>query len=125
MANKQKKTQKEMFNELLAICQTDEQREFVEKKISQLENKSATKKQTESQKRNLELAEAVYEYMEEDKLYTITNLMKEVPKFQEIDPLSNQFATNIVKILKDSGRVTRMIDKGRAKFVKVVEVEGE
>lgn len=125
MANKTKKTQKELYTELLAICQTDEQREFVEKKISQLENKSATKKQTESQKRNLELAESVYEYMEEDKMYTITDLMKEVPEFQEIDPLSNQFATNIVKILKDSSRVTRVVDKGRAKFVKVVEVEGE
>jgi hypothetical protein len=125
MANKQKKTQKEMYTELLAICQTDEQKEFVKKKISQLENKSATKKQTESQKRNLELAESVYEYMEENKMYTITDLMKEVPAFQEVDPLSNQFATNIVKILKDDGRVTRVVDKGRAKFVKVVEVEGE
>lgn len=124
MANTKQKTQKEMYTELLAICQTDEQKEFVEKKISQLENKSTSKKQTEAQKRNTELAEAVYEYMEEDKMYTITDLMKEVPAFQEIDPLSNQFATNIVKILKDGGRVTRVVDKGRAKFIKVVEVEG-
>jgi hypothetical protein len=125
MANKQKKTQKEMFTELLAICQTDEQREFIKGRIEQLNKKSASKKITEAQQRNLDLAEAVYEYMEDNKLYTITDLMKEVPEFQEIDPLSNQFATNIVKILKDDGRVTRVVEKGRANFVKVVEVEGE
>ncbi len=126
MANKQKKTQKELYAEILAIpALTDEQREFIKGRIEQLNKKSTSKKTTEAQQRNLDLAEAVYEYMEENKLYTITDLMKEVPEFQEIDPLSNQFATNIVKILKDDGRVTRVVEKGRAKFVKVIEVEGE
>lgn len=126
MANKQKKTQKEMFEEILAIpTLTDEQREFIESRIEALAKKTSSKKQTDNQKRNIALAEAVYQYMAPDTMYTITELMKEVPAFREIDPLSNQFATNIVKILKDSGRATRVVDKGRAKFVKVVEVETE
>jgi hypothetical protein len=105
---------------------TKEQKEFLQGRIDALNKKSTSKKTTENQKRNVELANAVYDYMEVDKMYTITDLMKEVPAFQEVDPLSNQFATNIVKILKDDGRVTRLVDKGRAKFVKVVvEVEGE
>jgi hypothetical protein len=126
MANKKQKTQKEMYTELLALPNlTEEQKEFLKGRIAALDKKSTSKKQTESQKRNTELAEAVYAYMEEDKMYTITDLMKEVPAFQEVDPLSNQFATNIVKILKDDGRVTRVVDKGRAKFIKVVAIEAE
>lgn len=127
MANKKQKTQKEMFAELLNHPDlTKEQKEFLQGRIDALNKKSTSKKATESQKRNAELANAVYAYMEEEKMYTITDLMKEVPAFQEVDPLSNQFANHIVKILKDDGRVTRLVDKGRAKFVKVVaEVEGE
>lgn len=125
MANKQKKTQKELYTELLALCQTDEQRKFVESRLEQLAKKSVSKKETEKQKANQQLTQEVYDYMQEDKMYTITELMKEVPAFQEIDALSNQFATHIVKLLKDSGRVTRVVEKGRAKFVKVVKVEGE
>lgn len=125
MANKTKKTHKELYTELLAIpTLTDEQKEFLEGRIAGLEKKTSSKKQTDNQKRNLELAEAVYQYMAIDTMYSITELMKEVPAFREIDPLSNQFANHIVKILKDAGRVTRVVDKGRAKFVKVVEVEG-
>jgi hypothetical protein len=49
--------------------------------------------------------------------------MKEVVELQEIDPLSNQYVTNLVTSLKDSGRVERVVEKGRAKFSKIV-VEG-
>lgn len=127
MANQKQKTQKEMFAEILKVAGlTDEQKEFLQGRIDALNKKSTSKKATESQERNAKLAVAVYEYMEEEKMYSITDLMKEVPAFQEVDPLSNQFATSIVKILKDSGQVTRVVDKGRAKFIKVVaEVEGE
>ena len=115
-----------MYNELLALPNlTEEQKEFLKGRIEQLEKKTANKKETEKQKANQQLTQEVYDYMQEDKMYTITELMKEVPAFQEIDALSNQFATHIVKLLKDSGRVTRVVEKGRAKFVKVVRVEGE
>ena len=128
MANKQKKTQKEWYAEIIDLLETlgghEDKVEFLQGRVEMLNKKTSTKKETEKQKANQELAQAVYKYMELDKMYTITDLMKEVPAFQEIDPLSNQFATNIVKILKDSGLVIRVVDKGRAKFVKV-EGEGE
>ena len=129
MANAKQKTQKEMFTEIADLLETLNETEygeyatFLRGRVEALNKKSTSKKATEAQERNANLAEAVYDYMEENKLYTITDLMKEVPEFQEIDPLSNQFATNIVKILKDAGRVTRVVEKGRAKFVKVVEGE--
>ena len=128
MANKQKKTQKEWYAEIIDLLETlgghEDKVEFLQGRVEMLNKKATTKKETEKQKANQELAQAVYEYMEPDKMYIITDLMKEVPAFQEIDALSNQFATHIVKTLKDSGLVTRVVDKGRAKFVKVVS-EGE
>ena len=70
MANKKQKTQKEMYNELLAHPDlTEEQKEFLKGRIAALDKKSTSKKQTESQKRNVELAEAVYAYMAEEKMY--------------------------------------------------------
>ena len=127
MANKMKKTQKEMYNELLALPNlTEEQKEFLKGRIEQLEKKTANKKITEKQEQNLELANAVYEYMEQGKMYTVTDLMKGVPALQEIKDLSNQRTTSIVGILKDNGQVNRVIDKGRAKFEKVIDLcEGE
>lgn len=127
MANKQKKTQKEMYNELLALPNlTEEQKEFLQGRIAQLEKKTTNKKLTEQQESRLRLANAVYDYMESEKLYTVSDLMKEVPEFQEIAPISNQFATSVIGDLKKYGKVNRVIEKGRAKFVKVeTEVEGE
>lgn len=128
MANKQKKTQKEMYNELLALPNlTEEQKEFLQGRIEQLEKKTANKKLTEVQKRNLELANAVYEYMQENVEYTVTDLMKEVSALRVIDPLTNQFTTHIVGLLVKDKKIVRKEVKGRAKFVKVIvdEVGGE
>ena len=127
MANKQKKTQKEMYNELLALPNlTEEQKEFLQGRIAQLEKKGANKKETEKQKDNQRIAQAIYDYMENGKKYTITDLIKEVPALQELETVSNQYVTSLVKSLKDNELVERIIDKGRAKFVKVeTETEGE
>ena len=118
-----KKTQKEMFNEILDMLTSKEHKDFIQGRIDALNKKSASKKETEKQTRNTELANAIYDYMEVGTLYTITDIMKEVPELQEIDPLSNQFVTNLVTALKNEGRVERVVEKGRAKFSKVV-VEG-
>lgn len=118
-----KKTQKEMFNEILGMLDSKEHKDFIQGRIDALNKKSASKKEIEKQTKNSELANAIYDYMEVGTLYTITDLMKEVPELQEIDPLSNQYVTNLVTSLKDNGRVERVVEKGRAKFSKVV-VEG-
>ena len=127
MANKQKKTQKEMYNELLALPNlTEEQKEFLQGRIAQLEKKTSNKKETEQQKNRLRLAQAVYDYMAEGVVYTITDLIKEVPALQELETVSNQYVTSLIGLLRDNGLVERIIEKGRAKFVKVeIETEGE
>lgn len=118
MANKQKKTQKELYTELLAICQTDEQKEFIQSRIEQLAKKSTSKKETEKQSKNLELAKAVYDYMQKNISYTVTDLMKQVPELQAVDPLSNQYVTSLMGILRDKELVVRIFEKNRAKFIK-------
>ena len=120
-----KKTQKEMFNEILDMLTSQEHKDFIQGRIDALNKKSASKKATENQVRNTELSNAIYDYMSENIVYTITDLMKEVPELQVIDPLSNQFVTNLVTSLKREGRVERIMEKGRAKFRKIVVGEGE
>ena len=105
---------------------TEEQKEFLQGRIAQLEKKGANKKETEQQKNRLRLAQAVYEYMAEGVVYTITDLIKEVPALQEMEIVSNQYVTSLIGLLRDNGLVERIIEKGRAKFVKVeTETEGE
>ena len=124
MANKIKKTQKEMYNELLALPNlTEEQKEFLQGRIAQLEKKTSNKKETEKQKDNQRIAQAIYDYMKPDQKYTITDLIKEVPELQELETVSNQYVTSLVGLLKDKSLVNRELEKGRAKFVKIVELE--
>lgn len=133
MANKQKKTQKEMYTEIIDVLETlnpTEYKEYIDflgGRIEQLNKKSSKGEggMTDKQKENRALADEIYAYMEPNKEYSITDLMKEVPALQEVDPLTNQRTTALVKLLVDDGTVTRKEVKGRAKFVKVVEVEGE
>ena len=117
-----KKTQKELYNEILNIVSSQEHKDFIKGRIEAIEKKSASKKVTENQLRNTELANGIYEFMCENEgtLYTITDLMKEVECLQSIDPLSNQFVTNLVTSLKREGKVDRVVEKGRAKFQAVI-----
>ena len=113
-----KKTQKELYNEILAVLTSQEHKDFIQGRIDAIDKKSASKKVTEKQTKNIELANGIYEFMcdNADTLYTITDLMKEVECLQEIDPLSNQFVTNLVTSLKKEGKIERIMEKGRAKF---------
>ena len=71
--------------------------------------------------RSIEIADKVYDDMEIGKKYTVTDMMKSLPAFVEIEDLTQSYANGIVKRLKDGGRVTRTEIKGRPYFEKVVE----
>ena len=113
-----KKTHKELYTEVLGMIDSQEHKDFIQGRINAIEKKSASKKVSEHQLRNTELANGIYEFMCEnaDTLYTITDIMKSVECLQEIDPLSNQFVTNLVTSLKKEGKIERIMEKGRAKF---------
>lgn len=120
-----------MYTEIIDVLETlnpTEYKEYIDflgGRIEQLNKKSSKCEggMTDKQKENRALADAIYAHMEPNKEYSITDLMKEVPALQEVDPLTNQRTTSLVKLLVDDGTVTRKEVKGRAKFVKVVEGE--
>lgn len=116
-----KKTQKQWFEEIIAVLTDEDQKDFLRSRIEQLEKKNASSsgKPTPLQVANAKLADEVYEFMEKGKPYTVSQLMKECPAFKELaEILSNQKATHIVRSLVPD-RVERTMDKGRAYFTKL------
>jgi hypothetical protein len=125
MANKTKKTLKEMYTEILENYPlSQEHKDFLNDRIEKLAKKSSGNKDNEKAEANQVLAEAIYAYMDKDKKYLISDLMKEVPELQEIDPLSNQRVTHLVGLLVKDGRVVKTKEKGRT-YHQAIEVEVE
>ena len=116
-----KPTKRDRFNALLAIPAVAENTELVEFINHELEllakrnvSVSGDKKLTEKQKQNVEIGEAVVATMEQDRLYTITELLKIVPGLPE--DMTNQRMTHIVSVLVDANRVKRTIEKRKSYF---------
>ena len=118
MANSVKKTQKEMFNEILnGYGLSAEHKAFLEGRIAQLDKKSATKsdKPTATQKANAELKDKILAEMESGKSYTISEMLKALPCCAD---LSNQKVSAVMKQLVESHLVVRTEDKRKAYFSK-------
>jgi formyltetrahydrofolate synthetase len=96
---------------------TDAEIDFINREIELLEKKNGgIKKPTKQQEINNGLKEVILDHMEYGEKYTITDLMKQVPKLAE---LSNQRVSAIVRGLKESGLVDRVEEKRKAYFFKV------
>lgn len=78
----------------------------------------AERKPTAQQTANTGFKSAIYEGMKEGTLYTITDLIKNIPAIAE---LSNQRVSAIVRQMKDEGMVTRIEDKRKAYFSKIAD----
>lgn len=118
MANSVKKTQKEMFNEILnGYGLSAEHKAFLEGRIAQLDKKSSAKsdKPTATQKANAELKDKILAEMENGKLYTISDMLKSLECCAE---LSNQKVSAIMKQLVEGNLVVRTEDKRKAYFSK-------
>lgn len=76
---------------------------------------SAEKKPTAQQTANAEIANAIVAHLsaEPNRLFTITEIIKEVP---ECADLTNQRVSAIVRGLKDEGKVERIEEKRKAFF---------
>ena len=89
---------------------------FIDHEVELLEKKnSADKKPTATQVANKSTQDAIYEGMESGKLYTITDLIKEIPELAE---MTNQKVSALIKQMIDT-RVTRIEDKRKAYFQKI------
>lgn len=115
-----KPTQRDRFNELLALSEVQahpELVEFINGRIAQLDKKSTTsaKKPTARQVENEVIANAIADYLVDnaDDHFTITALIKNV---EACNDLSNQRVRQIVSKLIEDGRVVREVEKRVAYF---------
>ena len=94
---------------------TDEIVEKLNKMLAQVEKKSGgERKPTAKQEENKRLEKIILDYLTgQTESKTVTDMMKEIP---ELDGMSNQKVSALVKELKDAGLVEKQVDKGRSLF---------
>lgn len=121
MAEK-KMTKRDFYNAFLKIEEIKNNPDYVafcEHEIELLEKKnSAEKKPTATQKENANLKIAIVTNMAPNRLYTITEMIKEFP---ELSDLTNQKVSAIIRQLKDEGKVEKIEDKRKSFFRVIVE----
>lgn len=94
---------------------TDEIIEKLEKMLTQVEKKSGgERKPTAKQEENKRLEKIILDYLTgQTESKTVTDMMKEIP---ELDGMSNQKVSSLVKPLKDGELIEKEIKKGRSYF---------
>ena len=118
MTNK-KMTKKDYFNILRDTYPVDrpnykEVIAFIDHEIELLTRKnSGDKKPTTQQKANAEIKQAIILGMTPNRLYTITEIQKEITECNE---LSNQKVSALMRQLKDEGKIVRTEDKRKTFF---------
>ena len=118
MANVKKMTKADYFKQILANYPlTEDEKSFVEHELELLAKKnSAEKKPTAQQVANAGVANAILEHMVEGTLYSITDLIKQIPACAD---LSNQRVSAIVRGMIGT-KVERIEEKRKAYFCKIV-----
>ena len=110
-------TKRERFNSLLSLSEVQADAglvAFIEHEIELLDKKnSGEKKLTAKQTENDGIKTAIVEGMEENRLYTVTEIIKEIPECNE---LTNQRVSALLRQLKDEGKVVKTIDKRKSYF---------
>ena len=88
--------------------------EFIDHEVELLSKKnSAEKKPTAQQVANAGIVTAIIEGMEPNRLYTVTEVIKEIPQCAE---LTNQRVSALLRQLVEAGKVKRTEDKRKAYF---------
>lgn len=126
MMKEKKITKRDRYAEIRAILEENGKEElvqFVDHELELLAKKnSSDRKPTATQKANEELKALVLSLMEDNHLYTISEMLK-VFDLPEIDgnPVSNQKLSALVNRMVDEGKVTKTVDKRKSYFTKVGE----
>ena len=113
-----KPTKREMFNGLLTMPGlSQEQIDFIKHEIELLEKKnSGEKKPTATQVANEALKVAIFEGMEINRLYTVTEVIKEIPA---VAGLTNQKVSPLMNQMVDAGQLVKTTEKRRSYFQRV------
>lgn len=118
MTNTTKMTKAQKFAMLKAIPAVAENPmlvEFIDHEVELLTKKnSADKKPTAQQTANAAIQTAILSTMQSNRMYTITELLKEVPNLPE--DMTNQRMSALVRQLVDAGKVKRDEVKRKAYF---------
>ena len=117
MTTNKKITKRERFNSLLSLSEVQANADlvaFIKHEIELLDKKnSGEKKLTIQQVANEGIKDAIVEGMEENRLYTVTELIKEITECNE---LTNQRVSALLRQLISEGKVVKTIDKRKAYF---------
>ena len=117
MTTNKKITKRERFNSLLSLSEVQADAglvAFIEHEIELLDKKnSADKKPTAKQSENEVIKDAIVEGMEENRLYTVTEIIKEVAECNE---LTNQRVSALLRQLISEGKVVKTVDKRKSYF---------
>jgi predicted transcriptional regulator len=120
MANTQKLTKAQKYGMLKDLAEVKANPilvEFIDHELELLAKKnSSEKKPTAQQIANDLIKSAILEKMEVGRLYTITDLIKEIP---ECADLTNQRVSAVVRQMMASNLVERVEDKRKAYFRKL------
>ena len=112
-------TKKDYFNVLLNLPEVQarpELLEFIAHELELLDRKnSSEKKPTAQQIANDGIKQAILDGMEENHLYTVTDIQKTIP---ECADLSNQKVSALLRQMKDDGLVKKTEDKRKSYFSK-------
>lgn len=110
--NTTKKTQRDFYNEIIALAKDNDRLdivEFAEGRIEQLDKKNTNKKPTKTQELNVGLKDTIVATLNTIGLpATVTAIMKFDATLGE---QSNQKITALLKQLVDSGEVVKTIEK--------------
>ena len=115
MEKTKKMTKAQMFKQILDTYPlTADEVKFIDHELELLNKKnSAEKKPTAQQTANEGIKTAIIEGMEPNRLYTIGELIKEIPECAEF---STSKVSALVRQLKEAGLVKRTEDKRKAYF---------
>jgi hypothetical protein len=124
MANSKKLTKRDHFTSLLNIAEVKSNPalvDFINHELELLAKKnSAEKKPTAVQVANEGIKSAIVEGMQENRLYTVTEIIKEIPECAE---LTNQRVSALLRQLYDCAEpaIERVEEKRKAYFRKIAE----
>lgn len=115
MANTKKMTKRDYFTAILSKYDlTADEKAFIEHELELLARKnSSEKKPTAQQVANDAVKTAIAEGMEPGRMYTVTEIQKEIGACAE---MSNQRVSALLRQMKDDGIIVRTEDKRKAYF---------
>ena len=118
MATTKKMTKREMFEQIKSQLTDPAEVAFVEHELELLAKKnSGEKKPTAQQVANDGIKTAIAEGMTANRLYTVTELIKEIPECAE---LTNQRVSALLRQMIADGTVVKTVDK-RKSYFQIVE----